>query len=166
MITNTANRNTVTTTVVCPMPTTAISTGTSAETGALTNTLTQTRRIRPTVSARAIRMPTGTPTAIAHAMPSAKARSEIHAAAANLPDVTTATPLAATRLSGGTMDATPARPTASHRKHQTASEATVRSVDRPASVSGASPHMLLQLLPDLVDRVQVALVAADLVRAP
>ena len=57
---------------------------------------------------------------MARAMPRANARSEIQAALANLADVTTATPLATTRLSGGTMDTTPARPTASHTTHHTA----------------------------------------------
>src|SRR6185295_3955904 len=148
------------------MPTTAISIGTSADTGALTNTLTQTRRIRPTVSDRAIRMPSGMPTTIARPSPSANARSETQAAFANLAEVTTPSPLETTRLSGGTIDRAPARPTASQTRHHTPSAARVRRGDRPASVSGASPHMLLELLPDLVHRVQVALVAADLVRAP
>ena len=43
-------------------------------------------------------------------MPRANARSEIQAALANLADVTTATPLATTRLSGGTMDDGPRAP--------------------------------------------------------
>src|SRR5262245_10457599 len=147
------------------MPTTAIRRGTSAETGALTNTLTQTRRILPTVSERAIRTPTGTPTATASAMPRPNARSEIHAAPANLADVTTLSPLASTRLRGGRIDTTPARPTASQTRHQTASAPTVRRADSPASTSGASRHMLLEHLPDLVHGVQVSLVPANLVWA-
>src|SRR6185369_6371942 len=90
---------------------------------------------------RAIRIPSGIPTTMARPRPRANAFSEIHAAFANLAEVTTVRPLAATRLSGGTIDTTPARPTASHTRHHTASAAAVRRGERRPSVSGASPHI-------------------------
>ena len=73
-MTKTANRNTVTTTVVSPIPITAIRIGTSAEIGALMKILTHRPRILPRLATLAMRTPIGMPTSSASAMPSAKER--------------------------------------------------------------------------------------------
>ena len=73
----------MTTTVVSPMPITAMRIGTSAEIGALTNMFTHMPRRRPTPLTRAMAMPSGMPIASASAMPRPKERSEMIAALAN-----------------------------------------------------------------------------------
>ncbi len=133
MITNTANRNTVTTTVVSPIPTTAISSGTSAEIGALTKMLTHMPSIRPTPRTRAITMPTGRPTRMASAMPIPKERSETIAAALNFPVGRIVNAAAITRVNGGIMSDNFAWPISSQAMNQITSE-KMTGIFRPNSV--------------------------------
>jgi hypothetical protein len=103
MITKTAKRKTVTTTVFSPMPISAIKIGTSAEIGALTKILTHRPRILPRLGTLAMSAPMGMPTSSASAMPSAKDRNEIKAAALNFAVGRIVIPAAITAENGGTM---------------------------------------------------------------
>src|SRR5687767_3006736 len=122
MMTNTAKRKTVTTTVLSPIPITDIRIGTSAEIGALTKMLIHKLRTLPRFSNRAIRMPTGRPITIASAIPRAKERNEMDAAAANFAVGRIVIAATNTRETGGIMIEYSARPTSSHRRNQTNSE--------------------------------------------
>src|ERR1700741_2149271 len=156
VITNTANRNTVTTTVVSPMPTTAIRIGTSAEIGALTKMLTHIPSRRPTPFTRAITMPSGMPTTSASSMPRPNERSVMIAALPNFSVGPISIIASITALNGGTMVEIFRRPAISQSTNQTASESSV--------FIRASSYVLPEHAPDLVDGVEVAAVAPDLIR--
>src|SRR5262245_34827006 len=122
IITKTAKRKTVTTTVVSPMPISAIKIGTSAEIGALTKTLTHMPRILFKLGILAMSTPMGIPRKSASIIPRAKERSEIAAAAPNFAVGRIVTPAAITPENGGTMLDHLARPTISQTTNQSASE--------------------------------------------
>ncbi len=125
VITNTANRNTVTTTVVSPMPTTAIRIGTSAEIGALTKMLTHIPSRRPTPFTRAITMPSGMPTTSANSMPRPNERSVMIAALPNFSVGPISNIASITALNGGTMVEIFRRPAISQSTNQTTSDSRV-----------------------------------------
>src|SRR5262245_19910722 len=156
VMTNTANRNTVTTTVVSPMPITAIRIGTSAEIGALTKMFTHMPRMRPTLFTRAIATPSGMPIRSASAMPRPKERSEMIAALANLSVGAISNSAATTALKGGTIVDSLSRPAISQTTNQTTNDRTV--------LMCTPSYVLPQHAPDLVHRIEVVAVAADLVR--
>src|SRR5262245_66038643 len=122
MMTKTAKRKTVMTTVVSPMPMTAMRTGTSAEIGALTKILTHMPRNFPTFASRAITTPRGMPIARASAIPTAKDRKEIETAVLNFAVGTIVIPAASTAEKGGTIVESFAWPISSQTMNQIASE--------------------------------------------
>ena len=122
MITKTAKRNTVTTTVVSPIPITAIRIGTSAEIGALMKILTHRPRIFPRLATLAMSTPIGMPTSSASVIPSANERSEINTAALNFAVGMMVIPAAITPEKGGTMVDSLARPTISQTTNHANSE--------------------------------------------
>ena len=103
IMTKTAKRKTVITTVVSPMPMTAMRTGTSAEIGALIKILTHMPRIFPTFATRAIPTPRGMPIASASAMPITNDRREIETALLNFAVGRIVIPAASTPEKGGMM---------------------------------------------------------------
>src|SRR5687767_10339442 len=155
VMTNTANRNTVTTTVVSPMPITAIRIGTSAEIGALTKMLTHMPRSRPMPFTRAITMPSGIPTARASAIPRPYERNVMMAALANFSVGAISMPASITALKGGTMVENLACPTTSQRMNQTAKESSI--------FISSSSYVLPQHVPDVVDRIEVVAIAPDFI---
>src|SRR5262245_40239935 len=191
MITKTAKRKTVTTTVLSPMPISAIRIGTSAEIGALIKIFTHRPRIFPTLATRAMSTPMGMPTKSARAMPRPKERREITVAALNFPVGTMVIAAAITPENGGTMVDHWARPMTSQRTNQIASENRM-GMFFPNKIMGQRPGVLecwstgvmrknpllhcsstplLQLsyvvfqdLPYLVHGIEVILVTADFVR--
>src|SRR5688572_6733877 len=157
VMTNTANRNTVTTTVVSPMPITAIRIGTSAEIGALTKMLTHMPSSCPAAFTRAIRMPSGMPITSASSMPRPKERRVMIAALPNFSVGAISIIASITALNGGTMVEIFSRPAISHSTNQTMSERSV--------FTRMPSYVLSEHSPDFVDGVEVAPVAADLIRA-
>ena len=147
MITKTAKRNTVTTTVDSPMPISAIRTGTSAEIGALMKILTHRPRILPTLATLAINKPMGMPTSSASAMPSAKERNEIATAAPNFAVGIMVIPAVITPENGGTMVDSLARPTISQITNQITSEKRI-GMRLPNKI--ISDHKALKALPSAV----------------
>src|SRR5262245_18795168 len=158
----TANRNTATTIVRSPMPERIISTGTSAESGALTNRFTHMPSSLSAALTRPISTPSATPTTAASAMPMAKARSVVTVAAWNFAVWTSSTTAASTEENGGIRYITPVRPTISHRRHQTRIEA-IMGTRYPNSVIALSRHILPQALPDLFHRIEIGAVPPDIV---
>ena len=99
--------------------------GTSAEIGALMKILTHMPSILPRLATLAMSTPTGMPTRSASAIPSAKERKEIAAAALNFAVGTIVNAAAITPENGGTMVDNLARPMISQMTNQTASENTM-----------------------------------------
>ena len=97
---------------------------------------------------------------IASAMPKRKARSVVTVASCQDGCWTRSTAATSTSLSGGRMKMMPSRPTISQSTPQTISEAII-GTRRPNSIMARSVHILLQPLPDLLDRIEVVAVAAD-----
>jgi hypothetical protein len=122
---HTANRNTARVTVVSPSPNRIIRIGTSAESGAETKTLTHIPSRRSAAFERPIRMPSGTPTRIASAMPTAKDRRVMRVASQNDGFAKSSPSAASTSVNGGRRKTRPRRPTISHSTHQIRSEAII-----------------------------------------
>ena len=120
-----ANRNTAATIVFSPNPNRIISTGTSAESGALEKMLTHMPSRSSAIFTRPIRMPSGTPITIDRAMPVTKARSVVIVALCQDGVCTRSTAAASTSLKGGSRKTRSSRPTTSHATHQTSSEAII-----------------------------------------
>src|SRR5262245_10342382 len=169
-MTKTAKRKTVITTVVSPIPMTAMRIGTSAEIGALTKILTHIARTLPRLATRAISTPRGIPIASARNIPIAKERKEIAAALANFSVGTMVIPAATTLEKGGMRIEKRARPINSQSPNQISNEMkmgiflpnNVISIQCPPSPFFNS-NVLSQDPPYFIDGVEVVLVAADLV---
>src|SRR5262245_9596558 len=158
----TANRNTETMIVRSPIPERIISTGTSAESGALTNKLTHMPSSLSAAATRPISTPSATPITAARAIPMAKARSVVTVATRNFSNCTRSTTAASTDENGGIRYITPVWPTISHRRHQTRIEAII-GTRYPNKVIAASHHILPQALPDLFHRIEIGAVPPDIV---
>src|ERR671915_2326942 len=162
-ITQTENRNTVTIIVSSPKPSSAISAGTIAVSGELSKMFTHIPITEPTARLVPIRMPTPMPTANDRPMPMRNACSVIHAASANVSDHTTSGKAAITSLNGGRSDTSSSRPTTSQMANHTSSENAI-GIRWPRS-SMSPLQVAAELVPDLLDPVQVGGVAPDLVGA-
>ena len=120
-----AKRKTAAMIVFSPKPNRIISTGTSADSGALEKMLTHMPSSSSASLTRPMRMPSGTPTTIDSAMPMAKARSVVTVALCQDGVCTSCTAAASTSLNGGTMIIRWSRPTISQTTHQTSSDAII-----------------------------------------
>src|SRR5919106_4765624 len=162
-ITQTENRNTVTIIVSSPKPSSAISAGTIAVSGELSKMFTHIPITEPTARLVPIRMPTPMPMAKDRPMPMRKACSVIHAASANVDDDTTSEKAAITSVNGGRSDTRSSRPTTSHMANHTSSENAI-GIRWPRS-SMSALQVAAELVPDLLDPVEVGGAAPDLVGA-
>ena len=120
-----ANRKTAATIVFSPKPNRIISTGTSADSGALEKMLTHMPSRSSAILTRPMRMPSGMPTTIDSAMPMTKARSVVTVALCQDGVCTRSTAAASTSLNGGSRNIRSSRPTISQTTHQTSSDAII-----------------------------------------
>src|SRR5688500_12201086 len=162
-ITQTENRTTVTTIVSSPKPSSAISAGTMAVSGELSKMFTHIPITEPTARLVPIRMPTPMPTLKEIPIPIRKASRVIRAASANVSDDTTSGKAAITSLNGGRSDTSSSRPTTSHMANHTSSE-NAMGIRWPRS-SMSPLQVAAELVPDLLDPVEVGGIAPDLVGA-
>src|SRR5919106_3600652 len=162
-ITQTENRNTVTIIVSSPKPSSAISAGTIAVSGELSKMFTHIPITEPTARLVPIRMPTPMPMAKDRPMPMRKACSVIHAASANVDDDTTSEKAAITSVNGGRSDTRSSRPTTSQMANHASSENAMGT--RWPRSSTSALQVAAELVPNLLDPVEVGGVAPDLVGA-
>ena len=111
--------------VLSPKPNRIISTGTSADSGALEKMLTHMPSSSSASLTRPINMPSGIPTRIDSAMPMAKARKVVTVALCHDGVCTSSTAALNTSLNGGTISIRSSWPTISQMTHQTSSEAII-----------------------------------------
>src|SRR5688572_2530519 len=162
-ITQTENRNTVTIIVSSPKPSRAISAGTMAVSGELSKMFTHIPITEPTARLVPIRLPTPMPTAKDSPIPIRNASSVILAASAKVDDDTTSGEAAITSVNGGRSDTSSSRPTTSHMANHTSSENAI-GIRCPRS-SMSRLQVAAELVPDLLDPVEVGGAAPDLVGA-
>src|SRR5918992_4125083 len=162
-ITQTEKRNTVTIIVSRPKPSRAISAGTMAVSGELSKMFTHIPITEPTARLVPIRMPTPMPTVKDSPIPIRNASREILAASAKVSEDTTSGNAAITSLNGGRSDTRSSRPTTSHMANHTSSENAIGSRWPRSSMSAL--QVAAELVPDLLDPVEVGGVAPDLVGA-
>src|SRR5919106_463827 len=162
-ITQTEKRNTVTIIVSSPKPSRAISAGTIAVSGELSKMFTHIPITEPTTRLAPISMPTPMPTAKDSPIPMRNACSVIHAASAKVPDDTTSGKAAITSLNGGRSDTRSSCPTTSQMANHTSSENAIGTLWPRSSTSAL--QVAAELVPDLLDPVEVGRVAPDLVGA-
>ena len=120
-----ANRKTAAMMVFSPKPNRIISTGTSADSGALEKMLTHMPSNSSASLTRPIRMPSGTPTRIDRVMPMTKARSVVTVALCQDGVCTSSTAARSTSVNGGSISIRSSRPTISQTTHQTSSDAII-----------------------------------------
>ena len=117
-----AKSTTVSTMVVCPAPNTTMMTGTSADSGAERNMLTQGRKMRSARIERPMSTPSGTPMPMAMILPRMKALPVIHRASPKAAVGTISMMRAKIRDSGGMMKLAPVRPAISQTMAQISSD--------------------------------------------
>jgi hypothetical protein len=125
--------------VVSPSPNSTMITGTSADSGAEMNMLTQGSRIRSARTERPIATPIGIPTAIAMALPIRNVLAVIASASRNVWVGTISMILAQIAESGGMTKLAPLRPAISHRTAQMTSEAKSGTLMLPMVMTRALP---------------------------